>query len=398
MERSVKMKFSAAMTAVLLCSGSLAAQEAPCGGGFAEWKVGLVDEAVELGFSRRTASTFFGSASHDPDVIRRDRAQGIFKSTFIDFSKKVIQEYRINYGAKFYKEHRRKFDRVEERFGVPAGVLLSFLALETDFGQVQGDFNTLNSLMTLAHDCRRPELFRPHLFAALQLYLNGDFDPAATTGAWAGEIGMIQMLPSDILKYGIDGDGDGRVRLKDSVSDALLTGAKVLVELGWSGGDPWLVEVKVPRHLDWSLTGLNSELTVANWHNLGIRTRSGRSLERSLHASLLLPQGRFGPAFLAFPNYRIYFEWNRSFVYATTSAFFATMFSGEPMYLENSPEPGLDDQQMEELQAKLLARGHDIGPVDGILGALTRGAVQEEQFRLGLPADAWPTPDLLNRL
>ena len=153
------MKFAAATVAVLLGAGSLAAQEAPCGGSFGEWKNGLVDEAAELGYSRSAASAFFGSASQDPDVIRRDRAQGIFKSTFIDFSKKVIQDYRINYGAKFYKEHRRKFDRVEERFGVPAGVLLSFLALETDFGQVQGDFNTLNSLMTLAHDCRRPGLF-----------------------------------------------------------------------------------------------------------------------------------------------------------------------------------------------------------------------------------------------
>ena len=392
------MKLAAAAIAITLSTGSLAAQEAPCGGNYEGWVGGLVEEAVEMGFNRGAASRFFGSAALDPDVIRRDRAQGIFKSTFVDFSKKVIQQYRINYGAKFYKDHRRKFDRVQERFGVHPGVLLSFLALETDFGQVQGDFNTLNSLMTLAYDCRRPDLFRPHLFAALQLYLNGDFDPATTTGAWAGEIGMIQMLPSDILQYGTDGDGDGRVSLTDSVSDALMTGAKVLIELGWAGGEPWLVEVEIPRHMDWSLSGLDTELSAGNWQSLGVRARNGRPIDRNLKASLLLPQGRFGPAFLAFPNYRIYFEWNRSFVYATTSAFFATMFAGEPMYNQNNPEPGLDNQQMEELQRRLLARGHDIGPVDGILGSLTRGAVQQEQFRLGLPADSWPTPKLLNLL
>ena len=381
-----------------LAMGFTAADAAPCGGDFRAFVNGVIDEAVERGHPPSLASRFFSVAAHNPDVIRRDRAQGIFKRTFVDFSTLVMSEYRINYGANFYRDHKEYFDRAQERYGVSPGVLLSFLALETDFGQVQGDFNTLNALMTLAHDCRRPELFRPHLFAALSLYENGDFDPVATLGAWAGEIGMIQMLPEDILRYGVDGDGDGHVRLKESIGDAILTGGQVLQELGWRPNQPWLVEVEVPADFEWYLTGLKTKLPVSQWQLLGVRTRLGEYENLEGMASLILPQGRFGPAFFALPNYDVYLEWNRSFVYATTSAFFANLFNGEPLYEANNPEPALTDDQMKLLQRQLAALGHDIGEVDGILGALTREAVRAEQRRLGLPVDAWPTLALLNRL
>ena len=370
----------------------------PCGGSFPAFVEGLKEEALASGFEQPTVDTFFAGVDHDPDVIRRDRAQGIFRKSFIEFSKLVMAEYRIVQGAEFAKEHAAIFDRVEEIYGVQRGVLLSFLALETDFGLVQGDHNTLNSLVTLSHDCRRPGLFRPHILAALELYRRGDFDPVNTVGAWAGEIGMIQMLPSDILSYGQDGDGDGRVDLKTSTWDALMTAGEVLRELGWKPEQPWLVEAVVPQTLDWSETGLNHEKTVAEWMSLGVRFRSERQIDGTLTASILLPHGRLGPAFFAFDNFRLYFEWNRSFVYATTSAFFATLLSGSPMYLDGTPPPPLAEDEVISLQEKLQSLGHDVGSVDGIVGSRTRAAVQAEQIRLGLPADAWPTLELLNLL
>ncbi len=370
----------------------------PCGGSFAAFVEGLKEEALARGFEQPTVDTFFAGVDHDPDVIRRDRAQGIFRKSFMEFSKLVMAEYRIVQGAEFEKEHAAIFDRVEEIYGVQRGVLLSFLALETDFGQVQGDHNTLNSLVTLSHDCRRPGLFRPHILAAMELYRRGDFDPVNTVGAWAGEIGMIQMLPSDVLSYGQDGDGDGRVDLKTSTWDALMTAGEVLQELGWQPNQPWLVEAVVPQTLDWSETGLNHEKTVAEWMNLGVRFRSERQIDGSLTASILLPHGRFGPAFFAFDNFRLYFEWNRSFVYATTSAFFATLLSGSPMYLDGTPPPPLAEDEVISLQEKLQSHGHDVGAIDGIVGSRTRAAVQAEQIRLGLPADAWPTLELLDLL
>jgi hypothetical protein len=207
---------------------------------------------------------------------------------------------------------------------------------------------------------------------------------------------MVQMLPQDILDNGVDGDGDGKVSLKRSAPDALLSGGKMLSHLGWRAGEPWLQEVIVPGSLDWSLTGVGKPRSASDWAAMGVRSREGALAP--LPASLILPQGRKGPAFLAYPNFDVYFDWNQSFVYVMTAAYFATRLEGAAVYNAGTPEPGLSGKQMQALQKKLQARGHDVGKIDGILGARTRAAVQAEQKRLGLPADAWPTAALLNRL
>lgn len=380
----------------LLMAGPATAQT--CGGTFNAFVGDLKQEAQRRGHSSANVDRFFAQVRHDPSVIRADRSQGHFQRDFIDFSRRLISNNRIQNGRSYGQRYDNVFDRIESQYGVPRGVLLAFWAFETDFGQVQGDFNTLNALVTLAHDCRRPELFRPQVFAALQLFERGDFDPARTTGAWAGEIGQVQMLPEDILTNGMDGDGDGRVDLKGSAPDALMSGAKMLNDLGWRANEPWLQEITVPNDLDWRQTGLNHEMSVGQWSALGVRGRSSALGSSNLSASVLLPMGRNGPAFLAYPNYRVYFEWNKSYVYVTTAAYFATRLSGAPVYDAGSPSGALSGAQMQDLQRKLQARGHDVGGVDGILGAMTRAAVQHEQERLGLPADAWPTRELLNRL
>ncbi len=386
--------------ALLIAALSFAAPAAAqtCGGDFRAFLGGIRDEAVRRGIPDDVARAFLARAQQDPAVIRADRAQGIFQLPFIDFSRRVISQNRIDNGRRNAERHRAIFDQVERRFGVSRGVLLSFWAFETDYGAVQGNFNTVNALLTLSHDCRRPDLFRPQVFAAMELFRRGDIDPATTTGAWAGEIGMVQMLPRDILENGVDGDGDGRVTLKTSVPDALMSGGKMLQSLGWRAGEPWLHEIVVPESLDWSLTGLDTTRTVREWEAMGVRGRNGALGPGNLPASVLLPQGRKGPAFLAYPNFSVLFEWNRSFVYVTTAAYFATRLEGAPVFAAGNPDPALNEAQMKDLQRRLQARGHDVGAVDGILGAMTRRAVQAEQRRLGLPADAWPTVDLLRRL
>lgn len=373
------------------------ADAAVCGGPFDAFVADLKDEAVARGHAPAVVEAFFRTARQDPAVLRADRAQGIFRRDFLDFSRALISGSRLQNGARNAERHAALFDRAEREFGVSRGVLLAFWAFETDFGAVQGDFNTRDALVTLAHDCRRPELFRPQVLAAIELARRGGLDPDRTTGAWAGEIGQVQMLPADILDHGVDGDGDGRVTLKTSVPDAILSGARLLRSLGWRANEPWLQEVAVPDDLDWALTGLETDRTVAEWARRGVTPRSGR-LPQGLRASLLLPQGRNGPAFLAYPNFRVLFEWNRSFVYVTTAAYFAIRLEGAPVYAAGNPDAGLDAAQLTELQRLLAARGHDVGGIDGILGAMTRRAVQAEQARLGLPADAWPTPALLARL
>ena len=381
--------------ALLLLAGPAAAQS--CGGPFGGFVDDLKAEAVARGHDAAAVARFFATVRRDESVIRADRRQGVFQKPFTEFAGRLISANRLNTGRAKGREFDAIFDRIERDYGVSRGVLLAFWAFETDFGGFQGDFNTLNALVTLSHDCRRPELFRPQVFAALELFEQGAFSPTGTTGAWAGEIGMVQMLPQDILDNGVDGDGDGRVDLKRSAPDALMSGAKMLSHLGWRPGEPWLQEVRVPRDLDWSQTGLRTRKTGAEWAALGVRAREGR-IAGDLPAHLLLPQGRKGPAFLAYPNFNVYFEWNQSYVYVLTAAYFANRLEGASVFDAGAPDPGLSGERMKALQRKLQARGYDVGGADGILGAGTRAAVQDVQQKLGLPADAWPTPALLNRL
>ena len=172
----------------------------------------------------------------------------------------------------------------------------------------------------------------------------------------------------------------------------------MLSNLGWRAGQPWLQEVVVPNNLPWGETGLDKQKSVREWQRLGVTPREGRLGDASWQASIILPQGRKGPAFIAYPNFQVYFEWNQSFVYVTTAAYFATRLEGASPYIAGSADPALSGAEMKRLQTRLQALGYNVGKVDGILGAYTRAAVQNVQQKLGLPADAWPTHDLLNRL
>jgi len=383
----------AALIALLLATPAAAA---PCGGDFGDFLAAMEAEVVAQGIPPETAAAFFQGAQADPKVLKADRSQGVFRKTFLDFSQSLISKHRLTTARSKSDSLDAIFSRAEAEYGVSRGILLAFWAFETDFGQVQGDFNTRNALLTLAHDCRRPELFQPQVLAAAQLFALDEFD-LATTGAWAGEIGMVQMLPKDILERGVDGDGDGLVLLKTSEADAILSGARMLQHHGWRAGEPWLTEITLPADFDWALTGLDSTKSTEDWAALGVTPRAG-NLTPGLPASVLLPQGRKGPAFLIYPNYRVLFEWNKSFIYVTTAAYFASRIEGAEPYNAGEPDPALALEEMTALQEKLAALGHDVGKIDGILGAGTRAAVQKEQVRLGLPADGWPTKALLDAL
>jgi lytic murein transglycosylase len=386
--------FAAALSFAL---AALPAQAQPCGGSFSAFVQGLQAEAVAAGIPADTVAAFFRGVQQDQRVLQRDRAQGFFTRPFIEFSRNLISQGRLDRGRRLMTQQQALFARAQRDYGVPPGILLAFLAFETDYGSFQGDFNTRDALVTLAHDCRRPQLFRPQVIAMAELYRRGVLDPRTTQGAWAGEIGMLQMLPTDILTLGVDGDGDGRVDPRTSMPDAVLSGAALLRHHGWRPNQPWLHEVRVPANFEYSLSGLRTEMPVSAWAAMGIAPRHGSLPDGGLPASLILPQGAGGPAFLIFPNFRVLFEWNQSFTYVLTAGYFATRIEGAPVFEPGNPREGLDRDQMRELQRLLTARGYDTGGTTGILGANTRLAVQDFQASLGLPADGWPTPDLLRR-
>ncbi|MER9054579.1 peptidoglycan-binding protein [Mesorhizobium sp. M0213] len=383
------------LAALLLSAVPAAAQQ--CGGDFKAWKQGVAVEARAAGVGAAGLDAL-ENATLDEKALARDRAQGVFTQTFIEFSNRMISSHRLKQGAANLQKYAEVFARADREYGVQAPVIAAFWALETDFGAVQGDFHTLNALVSLSYDCRRPQLFRPQIVPLLIL-INRGVVPADVTGAWAGEIGQTQMLPSDYLGHGVDGDGDGRVDLRGSAPDVIMSTASKIQSRGWKRDQPWIEEVRVPDNLPWEQTGRTNKLPLTQWSQWGVTRPDGTPLlDNGLKAGLALPMGRKGPAFLTYDNFDVYLEWNQSFTYALTAANLAARLGGAPRFDPRNPDPGLDGEQMKALQTKLEARGYDVGTVDGILGTNTREAIRKEQMRLGFPVDGWPTPELLARL
>jgi lytic murein transglycosylase len=391
---TLRMTALAALLAAITAGPALAQQ---CGGDFAAWKRAVADEARQAGVGD-VGLAALKNAQISEAVLKRDRAQGVFTQTFAEFSNRMINEYRLTQGAAKLAKYSDVFARAEHDFGVPPSVITAFWALETDFGAVQGDFDTLSSVVTLAHDCRRPDVFRPQLVPLLTLIDRGVL-PADTKGAWAGEIGQTQILPADYLASGVDGDADGKVDLRHSAPDVILTTANKILSRGWKRGEPWLQEVRIPDQLPWEQTGRTNKLPLSQWAEWGVTNRDGSPLkDNGLRAGLVLPMGHKGPAFLSYDNYDVYFEWNQSFIYTLTAAHLASRLAGDPAFDRRHPEEGLVGDTMKLLQQKLANLGHDVGKIDGVLGVSTREAVRKEQMRLGLPVDGWPTPALLANL
>lgn len=392
------------LSALLVLATSTAASAADCQptspSKFPSWLSGVKKEAAGMGISRRGLAGLDG-LTYDPAVIKRDRSQSVFSLTFLEFQARLISAGRMNKGAALIKQHAAIFKQVEQRYGVPPSVITAFWGLETDFGGYMGDFHTIRSLATLAFDCRRPEKFRPQVFAALQILDRGDMTEEDMVGAWAGEIGQVQFLPADFLESAVDADGDGRVDLKRSIPDILMSTGSLLVNHGWQANQPWLQEVSVPEDMPWDQADIAIQHPRSQWAKWGVKLVSGKSLKADkAGASLLLPMGRHGPAFLAYPNFtKVYLKWNESLIYSTTAAYFGTRLAGAPPVSKgNGPVDALDYNQIMELQKILTRMGYDVGKVDGKLGAASRAAVKAVQIKLGLPADSWPTTEFLARL
>jgi lytic murein transglycosylase len=312
----------------------------------------------------------------------------------------MVAGARIPGGKAQIKKHAATFSRIEQKFGVPAPVIVAFWGLESDFGANMGKEKSLSALATLAYDCRRSDMFREHLLNALRLIQRGDTSPPEMIGSWAGELGQNQMMPTEYFKFAIDFDGDGRRDLIRSVPDVLASTANYLVHLGWRRGEPWLEEVRVPGNLAWDQADLAIVHTRSQWARMGVTRANGRALPAdSLAASLLLPMGRFGPAFLAYPNFQVYLTWNNSLIYSMTAAYFATRLAGAPpVHRPSQKIPSLTAQEARELQQLLARRGLDVGAIDGKIGAATRAAVKTMQMKFGMPADSYPTAELIDRL
>ena len=399
MTNQAKRRTGALLAALLVVAPATAFGQANCRntGAFEPWLATFKKEAAAQGISPAAIAAAAPYLVLDQRIINIDRGQRFFAQNFLEISDKMLAGGRLPNGAAQIKKHQALFAREEKEFGVPASVITAFWGLESDFGSGQGKDQSIKSLATLAYDCRRPEMFRGHLFDALRLIDSGDLRADEMIGSWAGELGQTQMMPSEYMAHAIDYDGDGKRNLIKSASDVIGSTGKYLVHLGWKRGEPWLQEVRVPANLPWKEADLSVQHPRSKWAAWGVTRADGKPLPNdNVPASVVLPVGRFGPAFMTYDNFQAYLKWNQSLNYSLTAAYYATRLDGAPPMNKGSANiPKITFEETRELQELLQKRGYDVGRVDGVLGLKSRVAIRELQIKAGLPADGWPTAELL---
>ncbi|HEY7245995.1 MAG TPA: lytic murein transglycosylase [Xanthobacteraceae bacterium] len=390
------------IAAVFIALPTIAWGQANCRntGSFEAWLADFKKEALAKGISASAIAAASPYLVLDQRIINIDRGQRFFAQNFVEISDKMLRGRSPASGMNQIKKHQALFAREEKEFGVPGSVITAFWALESDFGAGQGKDNALKSLATLAYDCRRSDMFRGHLFDALRLIERGDLHPDEMIGSWAGELGQTQLMPSEYMGNAVDYDGDGRRNLIKSAADVIGSTGKYLVHLGWKRGEPWLQEVRVSANLPWKEADLSIQHPRSQWAAWGVTRADGKPLQAdNMPASVVLPVGRFGPAFLAYDNFQVYLKWNQSLNYSLTAAYYATRIDGAPPMNKGTGNiPQISFEETRELQQILEKRGYDVGRIDGVLGLKSRVAIRDVQVKLGQPADGWPTTELLARL
>jgi lytic murein transglycosylase len=401
MTRVISMTAHAGLCAAVLFgfASSALAQRCPGPAGFNQWLQDFKQQAIAEGISPQTVSAALNGVTYDPRTIARDRAQGVFAQDFLTFMGRMVSNNRMSVGKAMLQKYASVFKRIEQQYGVPGPVLVAYWGLETDFGKVMGNMESIRSLATLSYDCRRPEEFRDELMNALRVIDRGDLRPQQMRGPAHGEVGQFQFQPSTYYNYAVDYDGDGRRDLVRSAPDSLASAANYIASKGWQPGQPWLEEVVVPNNLPWDQADVTIQRPRLFWSRYGVTYRDGRPVPADNQpTALLLPMGRDGPAFLAYPNFiNVYLDWNNSLVYSTTAAYYATRLAGAPPLRRGNPEP-FTAAETKALQRLLAQRGYDVGKIDGVIGAGTRAAIRDMQIKYGLPADSYPSHELLRRL
>ncbi len=386
---------------ISLLMGEVVADEGDTGGDFQQWLQSLRAEAEAEGISQRTLASALDGLQPLPRVIELDRRQPEFTETFWNYLDKRVTPSRIQQGRRLLKRHQALLERIERRYGVPPRYLVAFWGLETNFGRYLGSFPTVAALATLAHDRRRSAFFRKQVMAALRIIDEGHISAAAMKGSWAGAIGQLQFLPSTFLRHARDGDGDGRKDVWHDLDDVFASGGSYLRDLGWRYGQRWGRAVRLPSDFDWSLASLDTKKPLAHWRRLGVRRADGSPLPTAdLNGAIVLPQGHEGPAFLVYDNFEVILKWNRSIHYALAVGHLADRLVGAPPLRlgRGADNRRLDRSQALELQRLLNRLGFDAGEPDGIPGSRTRDAVRAYQKSVGLPADGYPSHNVLEHL
>lgn len=395
----MKRRGLAAWAALWLLGGCAAPPPATPEARFAAWLADFRAEARRAGIGEATLAAL-DSVRLVPRVVELDRAQPEFTRAVWDYLDRAVSPERVARGRERLAEARAAADAAAARHGVPAEVLAAVWGIESDYGRFTGDIPTLDALATLGFEGRRAAWARAELLAALKVLQRGDVAPAGFVGSWAGAVGQTQLLPSNVLAFVEDADGDGRRDPWGSVADALAATARMLARSGWRADEPWAVEVRLPPGFDPARADPSLRLPASQWAAEGVTTADGQPLPAVADAALLLPAGARGPAFLTGANFRALLRYNNATSYALAVGLLSQQLQGGPGVRAAWPRDlqPLSRSQVQALQQALNARGFDSGPADGVAGPATRGALRRWQASVGLPADGFPTLELLQRL
>lgn len=367
---------------------------------FARWVAEFSTSARAAGIDEATLQIAFGDVRFLPRVIELDRAQPEFTRTVWDYLDSALSTQRIARGQDKLLLLRPEVDAIAARYGVPTEVLVAIWGMESNYGSFVGDIPTIDALATLGFEGRREQWARGQLLAALKILQSGDIGRTQMVGSWAGAMGQTQFLPSNFLAYAVDADGDGHRDIWNSVADVMASTANFLARSGWQADQPWGLEVRLPPGFDFARADAGVRQPASLWAKEGVQSVDGAPLPALEDASILLPAGARGPAFLVGPNFRAILRYNNSTSYALAIGLLAQQLAGGPAVQTAWPRDlqALTSSQVMALQTALNARGFDSGTPDGAIGPATRRGVRQYQRSLNLPADGYPTLDLLQRL
>ena len=367
---------------------------------FAQWIAAFRPAARAAGVSEATLQSAIDTARYLPRVVELDQAQPEFTRTVWAYLDNTVTSQRVLQGQEKLQQLRTELDAASARYGVPPAIVVAIWGMESNYGGNYGNTPTIDALATLGFEGRREAFARRELIAALQIIDRGDIDAARLIGSWAGAMGQTQFLPSNFLAYAVDADGDGRRDIWGSMPDVVASTANFLARSGWLAGQPWGVEVRLPPGFDHGRADTSVRQTSAQWAAEGVQGVDGRQLPDLADSTVLLPAGARGPAFLVGPNFRAILRYNNSTSYALAVGLLAQRLEGGAGVQAQWPRDlvALTRSETRELQTALNERGFASGTPDGVMGPATREGVRGYQRSVGLPADGYPSAELLQRL
>jgi lytic murein transglycosylase len=369
--------------------------------GFSDWIARFQTRARAAGIRQSTLDRAFDGVRFEADVIRRDQNQAEFSRALWDYLDSAVSDTRVRNGSAALRENAEILRQIERRYGVEAEVVVAIWGLETAFGAVRGSTDIISAMATLAYEGRRRDFFEAQLIAALRILQAGDVSPRQMTGSWAGAMGHTQFMPTSYLDYAVDINGDGRRDIwSDNPADALASTANYLSEFGWTTGQPWGMEVTLPRGFDYAQTGERTKRSVAHWRREGVRLADGGQIPDHGQSSILLPAGADGVAFIIFDNFHVIERYNPADAYVIGVGHLSDRITGGAPFRAGWPRDDrvLTRDERIELQQRLTRAGFNTRGIDGIIGPNTLDAVRRYQASIGVTPDGYASLRVLQRL